>query len=279
MYQVSQDYALDPQGGKPWYDSLSASPSSASLVPMSPPGIVVTGDKPTPSNDNVSDSSSSKGVVVDDRSEVHNMKSSPTSSRETELFAKTKFKNDSSFTPQTEADFTVLNKKADAKKKQLEQENKTLKEQLLALRVEIKKNELLLQQQKDQANVREAELQRKMEQMKAEHDTVCAEMGTKNAELILKLESLQEMYSNEFHGTVHVKQLQVRLEAERQKVKRLEKEKQLAFGKQDLYKINEELTKELSQAKAEISYLRHMVPKKYLRSNDTTDGDVNDHDD
>ena len=109
-----------------------------------------------------------------------------------------------------------------------------------------------------------------MNQMKAEHDTVCAEMGTKNAELILQLESLQEMYANEFHGTVHVKQLQVRLEAEQQKVKRQEKEKKMVFSEQDLYKVNEQLTEELSQARAEISYLKHMTPKKYLRSHETT---------
>ena len=60
----------------------------------------------------------------------------------------------------------------------------------------------------------EAEIQQKIDHMQSDHDSVCAEMGAKNAELILKFESLQEMYSNEFHGTVHVKQLQVRLEAE-----------------------------------------------------------------
>lgn len=220
------------------------------------------------SNGNISDSSSNKGLVVDepDHNETHNMELS-SSSQKTELFAKvkTEYKNDSSFTTQRETIFARVDTD-----KQLELENKTLKEQLLALRVEVKKNELLLQQHKDAASSKEAELERKMNQMKAEHDTVCAEMGTKNAELILQLESLQEMYANEFHGTVHVKQLQVRLEAEQQKVKRLEKEKKIAFGKQDLYKINEQLTEELSQARAEISYLKHMVPKKYLRSCETT---------
>lgn len=219
---------------------------------------------------NFSDSSSVKGDKPE-RDEIHDTKSSSTD----ELFAKTKteFKNDTDGTP---AKRSGLRQKVDTEKRQLEQENKTLKEQLLALRVEVKKSELLMQRQKDAASAREAELQKKMDEMKAEHDTVCVEMGTKNAELILKLESLQEMYNNEFHGTVHVKQLQVRLEAERQKVKRLEKEKNLAFGKQDLYKINEQLTKELTQAKAEISYLKHMVPKKYLRSQDNDGNPVND---
>lgn len=238
---------------------------------------MVTDDKHTTksgSTGNVSSDSSSVKGDKPDHGEIHDTKSS-SNDQEAEFFAKTKteLKNDSSFTP---IKSSGSKQKANAEKRQLEQENRTLKEQLLALRVDIKKNELLLQQHKDAASSREAELQRKMDEMKAEHDTVCAEMGTKNAELILKLESLQEMYTNEFHGTVHVKQLQVRLEAERQKVKRLEKEKNIAFGKQDLYKINEELTKELSQAKAEISYLRHMVPKKYLRSQETTHNDVND---
>ena len=219
---------------------------------------------------NISDSSSVKGDKPE-HDEIHDTKSSSTD----ELFAKTKteFKNDTDGAPVKRSG---SKQKADTEKRQLEQENKTLKEQLLALRVEVKKNELLMQRQKDAASAREVELQKKMDEMKAEHDTVCVEMGTKNAELILKLESLQEMYNNEFHGTVHVKQLQVRLEAERQKVKRLEKEKNLAFGKQDLYKINEQLTKELTQAKAEISYLKHMVPKKYLRSQDNDGNPVND---
>ena len=223
------------------------------------------------SHDNISDNSSSKGPAVDepDHDEVNDTKLSSSNSHKTDRI-KSELKNDSP------TEFSAVKQKANAEKWQLEQENKTLKEQMLALRVEIKKNELLMQQQKDAADSREAELKRKMDEMQAEHDTVCAEMGTKNAELILKLESLQEMYTNEFHGTVHVKQLQVRLEAERQKVKRLEKEKSLAFGKQDLYKINEQLTKELSQAKAEISYLRHMVPKKYLRSQDNDGNPVND---
>ena len=230
----------------------------------------MTDDKHTTksaSYDNISDNSGGKGPPVDepDHNEINETKSSSNSHKTDKT--KSEFKHDSNFAL---TELSAVKQKADAEKWQLEQENKTLKEQTLALRVEIKKNELLMQQQKDAANSREAELKRKMDEMQAEHDTVCAEMGTKNAELILKLESLQEMYTNEFHGTVHVKQLQVRLEAERQKVKRLEKEKNLAFGKQDLYKINEQLTKELSQAKAEISYLQHMVPKKYLRSQETT---------
>ena len=266
--QVSQD----DLGGKPWYDSLSASHSNISLESSPAPNIVVTDDKhsiKSGSIGNVSDGSSIKGDKPDCE-EIHDTKPSSTD----ELFAKakTEFKNDSDPAP---AKRIGSKHKVDTEKRQLEQENRTLKEQLLAFRVEIKKNELLMQQQKSAASAREAELQRKMDEMKAEHDTVCVEMGTKNAELILKLESLQEMYNNEFHGTVHVKQLQVRLEAERQKVKRLEKEKNLAFGKQDLYKINEQLTKELTQAKAEISYLRHMVPKKYLRSQDNEDTDGN----
>ena len=223
--------------------------------------------KATTSHDNISDNSSGKGPASDepDHNEVNDTKMSSNSHKTDKT--KSELKNDSSI---ASTDFSALKQKADSEKWQIERENKTLKEQILALRVEVKKNELLMQQQKDAANSREAELKRKMDEMQAEHDLVCAEMGTKNAELILKLESLQEMYTNEFHGTVHVKQLQVRLEAERQKVKRLEKEKNLAFGKQDLYKINEQLTKELSQAKAEISYLQHMVPKKYLQSKEAT---------
>ena len=269
---MSQDYAL---GSKPWYNHLSTSNTSLTSTP-STPSVVVTDDKYTAkssSHDNISDNSSGKGPAVDepDHNEVNDTKSSSDSHKTDKT--KSELKNNSNFAP---TEFSVVKQKANGEKWQLEQENKTLKEQMLALRVEIKKNELLMQQQKDAANSREAELKRKMDEMQAEHDTVCAEMGTKNAELILKLESLQEMYTNEFHGTVHVKQLQVRLEAERQKVKRLEKEKSLAFGKQDLYKINEQLTKELSQAKAEISYLRHMVPKKYLRSQDNDGHPVND---
>lgn len=269
------------------------------MTSTSTPNIVVNDDKNiSKSSGNVSDSNNDKpdrSEIHDtklsfnsryvsansgdkeenpDHDEIHDAKSSP-KNHKTELSAKTKTesKSDSIFSL---TKFSGSKQKVDTERLQLENENRTLKEQLLSLRVEIKKNELLLKQQREAANSREAELQRKMDEMKAEHDTVCAEMGTKNAELILKLESLQEMYTNEFHGTVHVKQLQVRLEAERQKVKRLEKEKNLAFGKQDLYKINEQLTKELSQAKAEISYLRHMVPKKYLRSQDNDGNPVND---
>ena len=241
--------------------------------------MVVTDDKhatKAASYCNISDSDgSSKVKAVDEPDHNDLMKDVKVlSGNHKTVETKTKFKSDSSYAPP--ADLSVAKQKADAERWKLQQENETLKEQLLALRVEVKRDELLMQQQKDAANCREAELKRKMEEMQAEHDTVCAEMGTKNAELILKLESLQEMYTNEFHGTVHVKQLQVRLEAERQKVKRLEKEKNLAFGKQDLYKINEQLTKELSQAKAEISYLRHMVPKKYLRSQETDGNSLND---
>ena len=262
---------------KPWYHHLST--SSTSLASTSVPNVVVINDQHTTqaaSYGNISDdNSSSKDQAVDEPDHNDSMKDVKVlSSNHKTVETKTEFKSDSSYA--SPADLSILKQKADTEKWKLEQENKTLKEQLLALRVEVKKDKLLMQQQKDAANSREAELKRKMEEMQAEHDTVCAEMGTKNAELILKLESLQEMYTNEFHGTVHVKQLQVRLEAERQKVKRLEKEKNLAFGKQDLYKVNEQLTKELSQAKAEISYLRHMVPKKYLQSQGTDGNSLND---
>jgi len=263
---------MHSQEGQPWHTSLSVSDNT--LTSASTPNITVTDDKSMTiyaSNDNISDGnisdgSSNKDPVADetDHNETHNTKLS--SSCQTESFAKvkTEYKNDSSFTSQRETN-SALKQRFDTEKCQLEQENKAFKEQLLALQDEV-------QQCKNTASSREAELQMKINQMKAEHDIVCAEMGAKDAELNLELESLQEKYANEFHGTVHVKQLQMIIKALQQKVRRLEKEKKKAFGhgRQDLYKINEQLTEELSQARAEISYLKHMTPKKYLRSHETT---------
>ncbi|XP_065902223.1 myosin heavy chain, clone 203-like isoform X1 [Dysidea avara] len=263
---VSQDYAIGGQHDKQWYSSLSASHSSVALSTSSGPTI----DQTKSTNEDTTNNDKQVSVVIDEPD--HSGAQATTLSHDKIHEHKTKHKvecstiNNVSFTLHKQDELGSALQRANAEKQQLEKDNKALKEQILALRVEVKKNEILMQQQKDGASAREAEIQQKIDHMQSEHDSVCAEMGAKNAELILKLESLQEMYSNEFHGTVHVKQLQVRLEAERQKVKRLEKEKNATFGKQDLYKANEELTKELAQAKAEVSYLRHMVPKKYLRS-------------
>jgi len=259
---------MDGQHDKQWYSLLSASHSSVAIS-----------TSPGPTSDHKLETKSTNKDTINNGKQVSIIADEPDRSEETLLHDKTnehKTKHkanscttDASFTLHQQDELSSALQKASIERHELEKENKALKEQLLALRVEVKKNEILMQQQKDGASARESELQQKIDHMQSEHDSVCAEMGAKNAELILQLESLQEMYSNEFHGTVHVKQLQVRLEAERQKVKRLEKEKNATFGKQDLFKVNEELTKELAQVKAEVSYLRHMVPKKYLRSEET----------
>jgi len=188
--QVSQDYAVEGQHDKRWYSSLSASHSSVALSTSSGPTTDIKLETRSTNEDSINNDI--QASIIGDEPDHSETQARALSQDKTKTYEHNiKHEVDSSTTDtgltlHQQDELSSALQKANAERHQLEKENKALKEQLLSLCVEVKKNELLMQQQKDGASAREAELKQKIDHMQSEYDSVCAEMGAKNAEVIFK---------------------------------------------------------------------------------------------